>query len=117
MRRLFNPHLKGFPRIIIPSTRTLNQRLPALKGRSLSLDLIGNRPPNSTDRVHIFNLNLHPKFRLSRRPDADIAVATHLPLFHIRVAHPAINENLLKGGQVGKSLLGRLNIWLTDDFH
>lgn len=83
----------------------------------LALDLIVEGGADGGDGVEVFEFDFFAPFFLAERAKRDVDIAAHLAFFHVGVGDIAVDENLLKGLEVGECFFGGFDICLADDFH
>ena len=117
MGRFLGPHEKCFTSGVVPATGLLLQFFAAFERFGLSLNFKRKRASNSTNRVHVLDLDFRAELRLLFRPHRNVAVAAQLPFLHIGIADSAVNQNLFERREKGERLLRRTDLWLRHDFH
>ena len=96
MRDFLRPHQERLARGIVPAARLLLELFAALQDAHLASNLVSQRAAHAADRVHVLDLDLRSEFRLPFRAHRDVAIATQLPLLHVGIAHPAVDQDLLE---------------------
>ena len=117
MRELFCAHEKSFTGSVVPAASFLLKFFAGFQRANLPLNLIRKRAPHTADRVHVFDLNLHPEPGLFFWSNRNIAVATELSFFHLGIADSAVNQNLLERCEKRERFLWRIDFRLRDNLH
>ena len=117
VRGLLDPHPVGLASRLVPAPGLLDEWLTAIEGRGLTLDLIGDRPLDRTERVHVLDLDPRPERLGPTRPQRDVGLDPHLAVLHVRVRRPDGPEQQLQLLGIAPGLLGRPDLGLGDDLH
>ena len=117
VRVFLGAHRGSLHRLGVPPARLLHDRNRVGHALPLAPRLVDERGVYAAEGVHVLYLDLRAELLLADGPDRDVDVGAHVALFEVAVADARVDEHLLKRGQIGDRVVGRLHVGLGDDLH